>query len=212
MRSLAEAIIGNAQKWTGCKENPNTPNRSACVDEIKKLYDPNRDPKNEAWCAEFVSVILMETLPLYLVIPPFFKTRSTTEMVKKARANNVPFTNYPVVGSTFFYARQGAGGHVGFVKSVVYDTKKKIIGFNTIEGNTKIPGTSYEGVGEHYRKVDSKYLYMNFQKLSSLKMPTPKELGGWAIGGAMIIGAGYTYYKFEQDIKNKIKKYRKSVT
>jgi len=211
--TLADALLSNASKFLGCYEDPKTPNRSSCIDEIQEMFDPSRVNKGEAYCAKFVSNILNLTFPFFLKLPPAIGSASTVSLLNKAEKQKIPILDYPVRGSVFFYRRDTNSGHVGFVDKVNKNSSGKIISFTTIEGNAsqKINGVSKEGIVQLNRPINQKdFLFIDYPSLSDIRIPTAKTVLDVALITAGIIGATYTYRRFGKDakvfIKSKTKK------
>lgn len=206
--NLAEALISNASKFLGCYEDPKKPNRSSCIDEIQKMFDPSRIDKGEAYCAKFVSNILNLTFPFFLKLPPTLGSASTVQLMNKAEKNKIPILTYPVIGSVFFYSRGLGKGHVGFVAKVNRDANGNIVGFTTIEGNASqklTNGKTVEGIVQINRTLSSKnYLFIDYPSLSDLRIPSAGTVFNIVLITAATIGAYYTYKRFGQDIKKKL--------
>jgi hypothetical protein len=209
--TLADALINNASKFLGCYEDPKTPNRSGCIDEIQTIFDPKRVDKGEAYCAKFVSNILNMTFPFFLKLPPNIGDASTRALRAKAIKNKIPILDVPRKGAVFFYYT-ATGGHVGFVESALLE-KGKVVGFRTIEGNATatINGKKREGVVQINRLLkDKDYQFIDYPSLSDLRIPTAKTVFDIALITAGCIGAFYTYQKFGHDsklyLKQKMKK------
>jgi uncharacterized protein (TIGR02594 family) len=126
IQDFPTALINEAQKWLGCRENKNTPNRSACVDQIKSYG--GGEPTNEPWCAQYVSMVLDRTCIRFAALNPLIKSKSTIALKNDAEKKNIAVDRVPSPGSIFFKYRD-SGGHVGFVVEVNGNQ------FKTIEGN-----------------------------------------------------------------------------
>lgn len=176
MQTLAEKIIHEASKHLGCYEEKTRKNRSSCVDYFSTFN--GEEPKNEAWCAKFVSTILNTSFPYFLKLPPFSYTASTLQMLDNAKKKGIRVDNIPSVGAVFFTKRIG-GGHVGFVKSLISkidNGRVQITDFETIEGNSYDSDRQLDGVLVGHRSLKSnQYQFMHFEEVSKLKIPTSKE-------------------------------------
>jgi hypothetical protein len=155
---LTKAILLEAEKWLGCKETSH--NRSACVDEIQKLY--NNKINAEAWCCKFVYAMTNEACKKLGVENPLVQTASTATLLKQAK--QVLRTDGTAgVGSIFYTTRTG-GGHVGFVTDV--DGSK----FETIEGNTTSDTGNTDGVWRKTRDVTTKeYQFIHLEDLDTFE-------------------------------------------
>lgn len=126
MTDFANYIIDEAAYWLmrDCKENPSTPNRSYCVNEIKGGVT------DEDWCALFVYRCVSDAAQKSGARNPLMRTPSTPAMLQAAQQQGVRISRTPELGSIFFRERGAGKGHVGIV-----------VGLNSrlmfcIEGNT----------------------------------------------------------------------------
>jgi hypothetical protein len=119
---LVELAFG----WVQCKEDPKTPNRSACLTELHNLY--GSEPTDEPWCAIFVWTMVNETCKLFNVENKLPQTKSTTIMKQRAVNAGIRVDKKPAPGAIFYYPRSG-GGHVGIISSIEGNN------LITVEGN-----------------------------------------------------------------------------
>ena len=155
---LTKAILKEAEKWLGCKETSN--NRSACVDEIQKLY--NSKITSEAWCCKFVWAMTNEACKKLGIENPLVHTASTSILLSNAK-KTLRTDATPGVGSIFYTSRD-SGGHVGFVLEV---NENK---FKTIEGNTTADGGKVEGVFNKMRDTKTKaYQFIHLEDLDTFE-------------------------------------------
>jgi hypothetical protein len=155
---LTKAILLEAEKWLGCKEE--SKNRSACVDEISRLY--NDKVSSDAWCAKFVWAITNEACKKLNVDNPLKQTASTATMLSEAK-KTLRTDNIAGKGSIFYTTRTG-GGHVGFV------TKVKDNLFDTIEGNTSSDSGEGDGVWAKTRDTTKKdYTFIHLEDLDTIE-------------------------------------------
>jgi CHAP domain-containing protein len=124
--SFTEKLVELAFGWIECKEDPKTPNKSACLTELHNLY--GNEPTDEPWCAIFVWTMVNETCKLFSVENKLPKTKSTTSMKERASNSGLKVDRTPAPGAIFYYPRTG-GGHVGIVSSI---EGNELV---TIEGN-----------------------------------------------------------------------------
>jgi hypothetical protein len=155
---LTTTILREAEKWLGCTETKQ--NRSACVDEIHKAFNPNWAGSPDAWCAKFVWTMVEAATKKLNVPNPLFKSASTVQMLNKT---NLRKDDKSAKGSIFFIERSCAGGgcgHVGFVERV----DGNII--HTIEGNTGGP----EGVYRQKRDTSKqKFTFIHIEDLDTIE-------------------------------------------
>ena len=155
---LTKAILQEAEKWLGCRETSN--NRSACVDEIQKLY--NGKVNADAWCAKFVWSMTNEACKKLGIDNPIYQTASTSTMLAKAKQTLRTDTT-PGVGSIFYTTRTG-GGHVGFVIKINGNK------FETIEGNTTSDTGGSEGVWNKVRDTTTRdYQFIHLEDLDTIE-------------------------------------------
>lgn len=108
-------LVDLAFGWVQCKENPETPNRSACLTELHRLYGD--EPTDESWCAIFVWTMVNETCKIFNIENKLPKTKSTTLMKQRASNAGLRVDKKPAPGAIFYYPRTG-GGHVGIISSI----------------------------------------------------------------------------------------------
>lgn len=175
-KSFASVVYTEAKKFLDCKEDPNTPNRSVCVDFIKEMG--GWTPTNEPWCAQFVWAIVEKSCNLMKIENLLPRTKSTTVMKNKASSNGLEVDTKATKGCLFYYPRTG-GGHVGLVIDVKGDT------IYTIEGNV----SNRVKMGE--RKIISTMRFIHIEDMAKGKTMIPKYI---KIGvPAVLLTAGAIY-------------------
>lgn len=125
-------LIYNASKWNGCKEDIETPNRSACVDKIIS-YNTNQKIAIP-WCQAFVSMILNETCKEFNVQNPMPYTQSTHVFYNDAKRLGIKVDKKPAQGSVGFidWGKRGGTKGTGHTFFVNFTETTRV---NTIEGN-----------------------------------------------------------------------------
>jgi|GEM_PF-6268916 len=150
---FASIIISEADRWTDCKEQSGTPNRSDCVDTIKRYFGGETKP--EPWCAEFVWMVVNQACYILGISNPLPRTKSTRVMLSRSPKAGVKVNKNPSPGCIFFKTRSG-GGHVGFVASVKGNT------IYTIEGNVNDSVTWGE------REIREDFEFIHIQNITKL--------------------------------------------
>ncbi|MEK7500150.1 MAG: CHAP domain-containing protein [Patescibacteria group bacterium] len=151
--NLAETIIAKAVNWYEQQCYEVTGNRGPCIDMIHELYNQAwiEDHTSEAYCAEFVSVVLKQAFGEFGKSAPIY-TASAVGMLNAARAKNITIDKRATPGAVFYKKSSAAGssGHVGIVTKIDGSDK-----FYTIEGNARDPNTGREGVVNLIRKFST---------------------------------------------------------
>jgi hypothetical protein len=182
MNLIAVNIINEAKKWTDCKEDPSTPNRSVCVDKIHAYMGVKSATK---WCAEFVWMITDTVFKWLGIATPIKKTSSTFDMYSSAKKAGLRVDNIPAAGAVFFKNNGDGSGHVGFVAENKGGGK-----FATIEGNYN------NKVGFGLRSLaDYKYQFIHIEDLYNQYNPLSYWKNPYVLGGLALAGAAYWYYK-----------------
>lgn len=159
--NFTQKLVDLAADWLGCEEDAKTPNRSACLTDLWKLY--GTEPTNEPWCAAFVWTMVNETCKVFGVENKLPHTKSTYEMKSRATNAGLKVDKTPAVGSIFYFTRDG-GGHVGIVTNLGENT------MTTIEGNVS------DQVRLGRRALNSKnFLYIHVEKMTSKTLVFGKE-------------------------------------
>lgn len=173
--SFTDKLIKLAFGWIECKEDPKTPNRSACLNVLHKMY--GGEPTSEPWCAIFVWTMTNEACKIFNVENKLPKTKSTIQMRDRAKNSGLKVDKIPAVGSVFFYPRTG-GGHVGIVIEV---RGGEII---TIEGNVS------DAVRFGKRKLsDHKFEFIHTENMTNKKLVLGKALNKYMIYIPTLLGA-----------------------
>lgn len=182
IKSFPGTVINEAKKFLGCKEDPNRPNRSYCVDEIKKLG--GWAVTNEPWCAQFVYAVTDMACKIFKIENRLPKTKSTRFMLNNAPKNGITVNKKPNKGCIFFIPRgdNPAFGHVGFVADIKGNT------IYTIEGNYK----NSVGLGE--REIFNEMRFIHIHEMTDKKIwSTALKIG---VPVTLSLGAWYAFKKF----------------
>jgi len=153
MTQLANKIASTAIDWLKLQCYEQTSNRGTCIDKIHEYYDASWIDRNtsEAYCAEFVSVVLQKAFQEFGQDAPIF-TASAIGILNDARARGITVDTTSAVGAVFYKKSSSAtsSGHVGIIVEELGGGY-----FNTVEGNATDPTTGQEGVVSIKRSTDS---------------------------------------------------------
>jgi hypothetical protein len=200
MNRLADNIISTAVAWyeRNCYETSN--NRGTCIDDIHEQYSSDWIERNtnEAYCAEFVSVVLKTAFQKLGVNSPLY-TSSAVGMLQEAKDKGISVNRKPAAGAIFYKRSKAAGstGHVGIIVETLGDGNT----FNTVEGNATDPRTGKEGVVSIRRSMssDSTLQIIHVESVlgegeSSVVMAGVNK---WQVFFLLMVAAGVVYTKYK---------------
>ena len=220
-------------------------NKADCLTELKCEYKgvttrcDSSKIGNEAYCAQFVFVVLYRAFEEGGYNPAILnkiKTAGAKLTMTNSEKNGIKVNKTPAPGSIFYKlpTTSGTTGHVGIVIGVFNDR------IHTIEGNTSFTfnGKTFEGIwGKSYAitdidKLGLKFIHIeeffNEPKNQRLKFFLPQDVSsvvvakGEGIGvnlagsntilGLLLVSAGLGYY-FTQNKKgqSQLKRFKKKV-
>jgi hypothetical protein len=182
--NFGEAIIENAMKWVGCKENPPGSNRSVCVDTIHEQFgNMDADP----WCAEFVWVVTDITANQFGVSNKLPHTAGAKTLLTLSRLQLFRVDKTPAVGCIFYMPSSEGTGHVGFVIEHVGNY------INTVEGNTS------NQVGLRQRIITNSFYFIHVEDMTSRTL----LFGSISTPLAILLGAVATGFAWKLVVSRK---------
>ncbi len=180
---LAVRIRDEARSWYAreCRENPNTPNRGPCVDEIQAAYWTTI--RAEPWCTSFVWVVVDGAARKQGVTNHLPKTAGALDLLNRARkASELVVDRTPEVGSIFYRRSTLAGvtGHTGIV------TRVQSTGIVTVEGNSSNRVAQYLTPRSQVEAKANDYWFIHAERMVATPLveeePTSQEPAeSWSI-------------------------------